>query len=683
MSDTKRAKSTDMELNKKCINTIRVLAADTVQKANSGHPGAPMGCAPMAHALWSYVMNYNPGNPKWSNRDRFVLSNGHACALQYCMLHLTGYPLTIDDLKHFRQVGSKTPGHPENHITEGIEVSTGPLGQGISNAVGLALSERHLAGTYNRPGFDIVDHFTYVICGDGCLQEGVSGEACSLAGHLKLGKLIVLYDDNQITIDGPTSLSFDEDVVKRYEAYGWHTQTVSTGDKEDVTDLLDAIKAAQAETERPSLIKVKTTIGFGSAKQGTEKVHGSPLGDDDIASVKKLFGFDPEKKFFVPEDVAAHFGKFKGVGAEKEASWTSLFAAYEQSFPDLAAQYKRAMAGELPAGWEAELPTYKPTDKSEGSRKYSSHVLKAVVPKIPELIGGSADLTPSNNTKVPGNSVDFAPQTPEGRYIRFGVREHGMAAICNGIAAHGGLIPFGATFLTFTGYCLGSIRLSALSHLRVLYIFTHDSIGLGEDGPTHQPVETLAHLRALPNLYVFRPADGNETSGAYKVALAASTTPSVFALSRQSAVHVEGTSIDGVAKGAYTVQDAPNPQIILTATGTELSLVADAAKELAKEGIHARVVSFPCWELFDAQSQEYKESVFTPGVPVLSVEAQCTQGWEKYSHAQVGMHSFGASGPGGEVMKSFGFTVENVAAKAKTVVDFFKGSAPALIRKPF
>eukprot|EP00043_Microstomoeca_roanoka_P011042 m.104281 g.104281 ORF g.104281 m.104281 type:complete len:685 (+) comp15073_c0_seq1:184-2238(+) len=684
MTDAKRAKQVDMELNQKCINTIRVLAADTVQKANSGHPGAPMGLAPTAHTLWSYIMNYNPRNPKWFNRDRFVLSNGHACALQYIMLHLTGYNMSMDDLKQFRQVGSKTPGHPENHLTEGIEVSTGPLGQGISNAVGIAIAEKHLAGTYNRPGFDVVDHFTYVVCGDGCLQEGVSSEACSLAGHLGLGKLIVIYDDNSITIDGPTSLSFGEDVVKRYEAYGWHTQSVSTGDSNDVSSLLDAIKAAQQETSRPSLIKLKTIIGYGSSKQGTHDVHGSPLGAEDVAQVKKLFGFDPDQTFFVPDDVYAHYGKYAEMGEEKQKAWDTLFKSYADAHPDIAAELSRVIAGKLPEGWDAKLPTFKPTDKAEASRKYSQHVLTALVEALPELIGGSADLTPSNNTKVPGNSVDFSAEHPEGRYLRFGVREHGMSAICNGIAAHGGLIPFGATFLNFAGYALGAMRLSALSHFRTLYVFTHDSIGLGEDGPTHQPVETLAHLRALPNFNVFRPADGNETSGAYKAAILASSTPSVFALSRQNLPNLEGTSIDGVAKGAYVIQDVENPQIILVGTGSEVSVTVDAAKQLAEEGIRARVVSFPCWELFDDQTQEYKESVFLPGVPVMSVECLTTQGWEKYAHASVGMHSFGMSGPGSEVMKYFGFTSKNVTARAKAVVDFFKDShVPVLTRKPF
>jgi transketolase len=629
-------------------------------------------------------MNYNPSNYKWANRDRFVLSNGHACALQYSMLHLAGYNVTLDDLKSFRQVGSKTPGHPENHITEGIEVATGPLGQGICNAVGLAIAERHLAGVYNKPGFDVVDHHTYVICGDGCLQEGVSGEASSLAGHLKLGKIVVLYDDNKITIDGETDLSFTEDVLKRYEAYGWHTQTVADGDSGNVDGLEAAINAAKAVTDKPSIIAVKTTIGYGSAKQGTEKVHGSPLGPEDLKNVKKAFGFDPEESFSVPDDVQSFYANLKAEGAKKEQAWGEMFAKYQAAHGDLAAQFERTMKGELPQGWADSLPQFTPESKSEGTRKYSQKVLGALVDSIPELIGGSADLTPSNNTKVKGNELDFTPDTPEGRYLRFGVREHAMAAICNGLAAHGGVLPFCATFLTFTGYALGAMRLSALSGWPVVYIYTHDSIGLGEDGPTHQPIETLAHIRSLPNFHLMRPADGNETSGAYKAAIQHSHTPVVLALSRQSCANLAGSSIDGVAKGAYVVQDADNAAVIITASGSEVALAVDAANGLKEAGVNARVVSFPCWELFEEQSQEYKDSVFTPGVPVLSVEASSVFGWERYSHAQVGMTTFGMSGPGGKVMEHFGFTKANVMDKAQKLLAFYSGkSAPALLSKPF
>ncbi|EDQ91115.1 uncharacterized protein MONBRDRAFT_20362 [Monosiga brevicollis MX1] len=684
MADPKRVKMMQDDLSKLCVNTIRVLAADTVQKASSGHPGAPMGCAPMAHALWSAVMNYNPSNPRWFNRDRFVLSNGHACALQYCMLHLTGYDMTMDDLKSFRQVESRTPGHPENHLTEGIEVSTGPLGQGLSNAVGLALAEKHLAATFNRPGFDMVDHHTFVICGDGCLQEGVSAEASSLAGHLRLGKLIVLYDDNQITIDGETELSFGEDVLKRYEAYGWHVSSVSKGDSTDPAELLKAIEDAKAVTDKPSIIKVRTVIGIGSQNQGTEKVHGSPLGDEDLAQVKKLYGFDPEASFVVSDEVYEFYKKRADLGREAAANWDKLLAEYRSKFPELAADFERRMKGDLPEGWEKELPAYTSESKAEATRKYSMFTLEKLVPTLPELVGGSADLTPSNLTKVKGNDLDFSHKHPEGRYIRFGVREHAMAAVCNGMAAHGGIIPFGATFLVFTGYAFGAVRLSALSHFRVIYVMTHDSIGLGEDGPTHQPVETLASARAIPNLLVIRPADGNETSGAYKAALLQSSTPSILSLSRQGCANIAGTSIDGVLKGAYVVRNADPPSIILTATGSELQLVMQAVDDLEADGHKVRVVSFPCWELFEQQSQEYKESIFPDGVPVLSVEAGAATGWERYSHGQVCMSSFGHSGPGGEVMKYFGFNKQNVVEKAKKLAEFYAGGkAQSRVMKPF
>lgn len=599
------------------------------------------------------------------------------------MLHLTGYNLSLDDMKAFRQVGSKTPGHPENHLTEGIEVSTGPLGQGISNAVGLAIAERHLAATFNRPGHNIVDHYTYVICGDGCLQEGVSSEACSLAGHLGLGKLIVLYDDNQITIDGETDLSFTEDVLARYASYGWHTQTVEKGD-EDMASILAAIEAAKAMTDKPSIIKVRTTIGFGSKKQHTESVHGSPLGAEDIRHVKQLFGFNPDESFVIPQEVAQHFAAKKEEGAQKEASWNELMDKYTQAHPDLAAELRRRIAGELPQNWEAALPTYKPSDKKEATRKYSFQVLEKLVPALPELIGGSADLTPSTLTRVKAHDVDFSAKTPEGRYLRYGVREHGMCAINNGLAAHGGLIPFGATFLTFTGYCLGAVRLAALSHFRELYVFTHDSIGLGEDGPTHQPVEILATVRAIPNILVLRPADGNETSGAYKAALLQRSRPSLMAFSRQGCAQLEGSSIDAVLKGAYILQEAQGgaAKIILTGTGSEVELCVKAAKLLQSSGVPTRVVSFPSWELFEEQEQAYKESVFPPNVAVLSVEAGVGLGWDRYSHAHVGMTTFGSSGPGEQVFKYFGFTPENVADRAQKLLSFYPQGAP-LKSRPF
>jgi len=679
--------SASVELSAKCINTIRVMAADVVQAANSGHPGAPLGCAPMAYLLWTEIMKYSPENPKWPSRDRFVLSNGHACALQYSMLHLTGYNITTEDLEKFRQIGSITPGHPEVGITDGVEVSTGPLGQGISNAVGLALTESHLAATFNKPDMPLIDNFTYVICGDGCLQEGVSSEASSLAGTLGLGKLIVLYDDNNITIDGGTELSFTEDVGMRYESYGWHVQTVEDGNIADMTSLHAAVKAAQAVTDKPSLIKVKTIIGFGAKMQNTHKVHGAPLGDEDIAKIKTDFGLDPAAKFQVPAEVKAVFDGCKAESKKVFASWSELKAKYAAAYPAEAATFDRMFKGELPAGWDAELPTYAAGENTMATRKYSNKVLEKIVASVPELVGGCADLTPSCLTKVAANSVDYSKATPEGRYVRFGVREHGMSSVCNGMAAYGGLIPFGATFLVFSGYAMGAIRLSALSHFKVLYIMTHDSIGLGEDGPTHQPVETLSALRCIPNLLTIRPADGNETSGAYKLAMENAHGPTLMAFSRQNCVNLAGSSIDAVAKGAYVVQEAEGTQafmsVILVATGSEVQLAIEAAKALQAAGKNTRVVSMPCWSLFDAQPEEYRNSVFLSGKPVLSIEAASTFGWSKYAHAHVGMTSFGASGKGPKVMEHFGFSVDSIVAKATKLADHYKGAAPELARLLF
>lgn len=630
----------------------------------------------MAHALFGSIMNYSSKNPKWVNRDRFVLSNGHACALLYTMLHLTGYKVSMDDLKQFRQLGSLTPGHPESHHTEGIEVTTGPLGQGISNAVGMAMAAKHMAAEYNRDDFDIINHSVYVICGDGCLQEGVSSEASSLAGHLKLGNLIVLYDDNLITIDGDTSLSFTEDVAARYEAYGWQVLTVGDGNS-GCADILSAVAEAQAETEKPTIIKVRTTIGLGSAKEGTHGVHGAPLGDADLAQVKERFGFDPEQSFVVPEEVSAFFSarqeQLDGVFAE----WSSKFAAYAEAHPQLAADLTRRLNGELPEGWLQALPSYAVGDKTKASRAYSGECLNAVAPLIPELVGGSADLTPSNNTWLKC-SHDYQADTPDGRYFRFGVREHGMAAICNGMAAYGGLRPYCATFLNFLGYAMGAVRLSALSHYPVVYVFTHDSIALGEDGPTHQPVETLAQARSLPGLTVIRPADGNETAGAYACALGNSGGPTLLALSRQGLPNLtppfDPLQPSPVSKGAYVLSNSAEgtPDVCLVASGSELSLCATAAA--AVEGFNVRVVSMPCWELFEDQSKEYQDSVFLPGVPVLSVEAGSTMGWSKYAHASIGMTGYGASGKGAEVYASFGFTPDNVAAKAAQLAQLFPGA---------
>jgi len=663
-----------------CINAIRVLSIDTVQKANSGHPGAPMGMAPLAHVLWTKVMKYNPTNPKWFNRDRFVLSNGHACALLYSMLHLTGYPeFPLDQLKRFRQVGSKTPGHPEAHFADGIEVTTGPLGQGFSNAVGLAIAESHLAAVFNKPDFPIVDNYTYVFCGDGCLQEGITSEAASLAGHLGLGKLVVIYDDNHITIDGNTSLSFTEDVAKRFEAYGWHVQVVLKGDT-DIDAFAHALEETKKVHDRPHFIKVRTTIGYGSAFAESYKVHGSPLGEEELANVKKKFGFDPAQKFYIPEEVQKKYAECKVKGAQVESEWNALFEMYKAQFPELAAEYVRRRDGKFPEGWKKVLPTYKPEDPAKATRQFSQTVINNLAKVLPEIVGGSADLNPSTLSYL-DISKDYQKATPEGRNIRFGVREHAMAAVCNGLHAYGGMISYGATFLNFLGYALGAVRLSALSHFGVLYVMTHDSIGLGEDGPTHQPIETLMSVRAMPNILLLRPADGNETSGAYSVAIDNRSRPSVLALSRQAVPNLKGSSIEGVYKGAYVLTDVEKPQLILLGSGTETSIAAEAAAKL--NDLRVRVVSMPSWELFREQSHEYQVSVFPDGVPVLAVEAASVIGWREYAHAVVGMASFGESGPYKEVYAKFGITTENTVKRAREVVEFYtKNPVGSIVNRP-
>jgi len=692
-SPAKRMKTSTMNpaLTEKCVNTIRVLSADTVEKAKSGHPGAPMGCAPIAHLLFSEMMNFSNSNPKWPNRDRFVLSNGHACALQYSMLHLCGYDLSIEDLKQFRQLGSKTPGHPENGITAGVEVATGPLGQGICNAVGMAIAESHLAAEYNKDGFNVVDHYTYVICGDGCLQEGVSGEASSLAGHLQLGKLIVCYDDNKITIDGNTALSFTEDVAKRYEAYGWHVVTVT--DANDMAQMRQALAEAKSVTNQPSMIKIATVIGHGSAKQGTAGVHGAPLGAADLQNVKKLFGMNPDESFAVPDDVRQAYQQVAAQGAAQEVAWNKAFAAYAAKHPESAADFTRRLDHTLLAGdWKAKLPVYDPADtKAVATRQRSEQVLNAVASAFPEVMGGSADLTPSNLTSLKCSS-DFQAATPGGRYIRFGVREHAMAAICNGMFAHGGLRPYCATFLNFIGYALGSFRLSCLSQFGVMYVMTHDSIGLGEDGPTHQPVEMLSTLRSHPNCLVMRPADGNETVGAYIQAMEHTHTPTVLALSRQGVPTLARSSAEKVAFGGYIVSEVgcaegATPDLIMVATGTEVSLTIDAAAEFHKNSSKSvRVISMPCCELFDKQPLSYRLSLFPDNVPVMSVEALSVYGWSKYAHYTVGMTSFGMSAPGGKVYDAFGFTVPKLAVRATEAVEHYRNmkagcaTMPSLMR---
>ncbi len=669
------AVATTQSLEELCINSIRFLAVDAVEKAKSGHPGLPMGAAPMAFVLWDQFMRFNPKNPKWFNRDRFILSAGHGCMLQYALLYLTGYDsVTIDDIKSFRQWGSSTPGHPENFETLGVEVTTGPLGQGIANGVGLAVAEAHLAAKFNKPDLTLVDHYTYVILGDGCNMEGVSGEACSIAGHWGLGKLIALYDDNHISIDGSTDVAFTEDVSKRFEAYGWHVLHVENGNT-DLAAIAKAIEEAKAVTDKPTMIKVTTTIGYGAPnKQNTAGIHGAALGTDEIAATRANLNWNYEP-FVVPEDALGHMRKAVERGAGYEAEWEKTWAQYKTKYPQEAAEFERLLSGKLPDGWDSVLPTYTPEDKALATRKHSETCLNKLAPVLTELIGGSADLTHSNLTEIKGFG-DFQKGAYANRNIHFGVREHGMGAICNGIALHGsGLIPYGATFLIFTDYMRAAIRLSALSQAGTIWVMTHDSIGQGEDGPTHQPVETLASLRAIPNLTVIRPADGTECSGAYKVAItnAKQNAPTLLAFSRQNLPNLAGTSMEGVAKGAYAIVDSDGtPDLILIGTGSEVSLCVEAASKLTAEGKKVRVVSMPSWELFEAQDAAYKESVLPKAVTKrVAVEAGTSFGWSKYLGTEgdsVSIDRFGASAPGGVCMEKFGFTVDNVLAKAKALL---------------
>lgn len=658
-----------------CIATIRTLAADVVAKANSGHPGAPMGLAPAAHVLFTRFFNANPTNPKWFNRDRFVLSNGHACALQYIILHLLGYKLSMDDLKAFRQIDSLTPGHPEANHTDGIEVTTGPLGQGFANGVGLAIAQTHLGAVYNRENFDLINNYTYVFTGDGCLMEGVSSEAASLAGHLKLGNLIVIYDDNHISIDGDTAVAFTEDVERRFLAYGWQVLRVDNGDN-DLAAIHHAIATAREEKGKPTIICLRTTIGYGSKQQGTHGVHGSPLKADDIQALKSKSGFPPDQSFYVPKETYAAYQAVALRGAQLEAAWKLLFANYANVYPKEHAELTRRIAGKLPDGWEKRLPVYKPTDPAQASRKLSEITLSALYPVLPELLGGSADLTGSNLTRVKG-SVDFQPPDTglgdyRGRYIRYGVREHGMGAIANGLSAYGAIIPYVGTFLNFVSYAAGAVRLSALSKHQVIWVATHDSIGLGEDGPTHQPIETAAHLRAIPNLDFWRPADGNETSAAYLVALESKTTPSVISLSRQNLPNLEGSTIERAARGGYVLYDVEGEDLTIVSSGSEVAIALEAASKLKAEGINVRIVSLPCWSIFDKQDKEYRLSVLRSGAPILSLEALSTLGWHKYSHEQFGLDGWGASGPYTKVYEKFGITGKSIASVSKKVIAFYK-----------
>ena len=659
---------TESSLDQLSIDTLRLLAVDAVQKANSGHPGAPLGCAPIAYLLFHKLMKHNPKHSRWADRDRFVLSNGHASALLYGTLFLTGYDLTLDDLKSFRQWGSRTPGHPERGHTDGVEVTTGPLGQGIAMAVGMAMAEKHLAAVYNRPGFEVVDHHTYAMLGDGDLMEGVSHEAASLAGTLALGKLIFLYDDNLISLDGPTSLSYTDDALKRFEAYHWHVQRVADGN--DLAAIEAAVEAAKAETGRPSIIAVRTIIGYGSPKAGSNKSHGEPLGAEAVAATKKFFGFPEDQSFLVPDDALKNWREAMERGAGSEAEWKKLFAGYAAANPELAAEFERTQKGELKAGWEKAIPSF-PADKAIATRNAGGMILNAIAEQVPELFGGAADLTSSTRTIFqPGESFHV---DPAGRNVFFGVREFGMCAAVNGMAAHGGLISFGSTFFVFSDYAKPAIRLAALMQAHSLFIFTHDTIALGEDGPTHQPIEQLMGLRAVPGLTDFRPADANETAAAWRLALERKG-PCFFALTRQNLPVIDPAAHDlyaGVSKGAYILQEAEKPQLVLIGAGSEVWPCLEAAKLLAAEGIQARVVSFPSWKLFEEQSAEYKASVLPAGVPRLAVEAGSTQGWWKYVGLDgdvIGLDRFGASAPGPKVMAELGFSAANIAARAKKLV---------------
>ena len=659
---------TQSSLDQLSIDTLRLLAVDTVQKANSGHPGAPLGCAPMAYLLFHKLMKHNPAHSKWADRDRFVLSNGHASALLYGTLFLTGYDLTLEDLKSFRQWGSRTPGHPERGHTDGVEVTSGPLGQGIAMAVGMAMAEKHLAAVYNRPGFEVVDHHTYAMLGDGDLMEGVSHEAASLAGTLALGKLIFLYDDNLISLDGPTSLSYTDDALKRFEAYHWHVQRVADGN--DLAAIEAAIEAAKAETGRPSIIAVRTIIGYGSPKAGSNKAHGEALGAEAVVATKKFFGFPEDQSFILPDEALKNWREAVERGAGLEAEWKKLFAGYTEANPELAAEFERTQKGELKAGWEKAIPSF-PTDKAIATRNAGGVIMNALAGQVPELFGGAADLTSSTRTIFqPGESFHV---DPAGRNVFFGVREFGMCAAVNGIAAHGGLIPFGSTFFVFSDYAKPAIRLAALMQVHSLFVFTHDTIALGEDGPTHQPIEQLMGLRAVPGLTDFRPADANETAAAWRLALERKG-PCFFALTRQNLPVIDPAAHDlyaGVSKGAYILQEAENPQLVLIGAGSEVWPCLEASKLLADEGIQARVVSFPSWKLFEEQSAEYKASLLPAGVPKLAVEAGSTQGWWKYVGLDgevIGLDRFGASAPGPKVMAELGFSAANIAARAKKLV---------------
>ncbi|HEV7376330.1 MAG TPA: transketolase [Pyrinomonadaceae bacterium] len=684
MSATPRKETnTTADLDQLCINTIRALSLDAVQKAESGHPGLPLGCAPLAYVLWTRFLRYNPKNPKWSNRDRFLLSAGHGSMLLYSLLYLSGYDLPLDELKRFRQFGSKTPGHPENVLTPGVEITTGPLGQGFANGVGMAMGAAHLGAKFNKPEFPLIDHYVYAIVSDGDLMEGVASEAASLAGHLKLGKLIYLYDDNHVTIEGFTSLAFTENVPQRFEAYGWHISTVEDGN--DLEAIERAILDAQSITDRPSLISVKTTIGYGMPTAGTRKAHSDAPGLDAVRETKRHLGWPEDKDFYVPDEALTHFREAQERGARQEEEWNALVEKYEQEHEDLGRAWRATMSGDLPGGWESHLPTFE-NAKPMATRSASGEVINALAPHMPMLIGGSADLGPSTNTDIKDGG-SFQPGSYDGRILHFGVREHGMGATLTGISLNGGLIPYGATFMCFSDYMKPAIRLAALSEVQVIYIFTHDSIGLGEDGPTHQPIEQLAALRAIPHLYVIRPADPHETREAWRIAILRRKAPTALALTRQKVPVIDQTryaSAEGAGRGAYILAEAESkdgdagttnkttPALILIATGSEVSLALEAREALQKDGTPTRVVSFPCWELFEEQPEAYRNEVLPPAVTArLAIEAGSRMGWDRYVGPQgdcVCIDRFGASAKGEDALRELGFNVENVLKHARALL---------------
>ncbi len=674
------------ELDQLCINTIRTLTLDAVQKANSGHPGLPLGAAPMAYVLWTRFMRYNPKNPKWENRDRFLLSAGHGSMLLYSLLYLTGYDLSLEEIKNFRQWGSKTPGHPEYGLTPGVEITTGPLGQGFANGVGMAMGAAHLAAKFNQKDFSLIDHNVYAIVSDGDLMEGVASEAASLAGHLKLGKLIYLYDDNHVTIEGFTDLAFSEDVPKRFEAYGWHTSTVADGN--DLAAIEAAIRDAQSIADRPSLISVKTTIGYGMPTAGTRKAQSDAPGEEAVKETKRHLGWPEDKQFYVPDEALAHFREAVERGAQQEREWKELVKQYHEQDAELGELWQQTMSGELPPDWETHLPDFADA-KPVATRVASGQVINALAPHMPMLIGGSADLGVSNNTDIK-DSGDFEAGSYDGRIIHFGVREHAMGATLTGMSLNGGLIPFGGTFMCFSDYMRPSIRLACLSGVQVIYVFTHDSIGLGEDGPTHQPIEHLAALRAIPHLFVIRPADVHEVREAWRLAILRRHAPTALALTRQKVPLIDRqvlASAEGLRRGGYILAEADGvrsptvregnledhtSKLILIATGSEVSLALEAREQLQKDGITTRVVSMPCVELFEEQSQDYRDEVLPPSVTArLAIEAGVRQGWDRYVGAKgdvICLNRFGASAPGETALKNLGFNVENVLTHAKRLL---------------